>query len=521
MQAPSAIASREAGLAQLAERLSCKEEVVGSNPTLGSAALPSAPMRGTTDSVTVVRFDDRMGEVDALMWAMEADPVLRSTVIALALLDGPPDRERLTARVRRSVEEIPRLHQVAVEHFGGTPRWVRAEEIDLGYHLRFCRRPDWSDRGLLGLVDEIAAIPFDRSRPLWQHTVVEDLPGGGAALVVKVHHSLTDGVGGMEIAAGLLFDLEADEPPPPPAPAPAVDPGPDKGRAGRVTRLAREARRQLRRLVALARGVVRLALRPSEVLRSAATAAGSALRAVSPFSGALSPLLLGRSSQRRYHEFPVALDRLRDAARMADARVNDAFLAALAGGLGRYHRRHRVSVDALRVTMPINTRAAGDDMVAGNRHAPSRFPLPVGEPDPVLRMQAIARQVTAERAEPALRFAEAFAGLLRRLPAALRLRLFGGMLKGVDVLASNVAGVTFPLYLAGARIAGLVAFGPPLGAALNVTLLSYLDRASIGVVTDTRAVPDPEVLLACLKEGFEEVLDVGRTPPPQAPTWRT
>src|SRR5687768_7160726 len=114
-----------------------------------------------------MRFDDRMGEVDALMWAMEADPVLRSTVIAVALLDGPPDRDRLTARVQRSVEEIPRLHQVAVERFGGTPRWVRAPEIDLGYHLRFCRRPgDGTQAGLLALIDQLAAVPFDRSRPL-------------------------------------------------------------------------------------------------------------------------------------------------------------------------------------------------------------------------------------------------------------------------------------------------------------------------------------------------------------------
>ena len=456
-----------------------------------------------------MRFDDRMGEVDALMWAMEADPVLRSTVIAVALLDGPPDRARLTARVQRSVEEIPRLHQVAVDRFGGTPRWVPATDIDLGYHLRFCRRPgDGTQAGLLALVDQLAAVPFDRSRPLWQHTVVEDLSDGRAALVVKVHHSLTDGVGGMEMAAGLLFDLEADEPTPAPVPA-ATTGGPvpvERRRPASGPWLAHESRRQGARVVALGRGVGRLVRRPVAVLRTATTAAGSALRAVSPFSGALSPLLLGRSSERRYHEFPVALDALRTAARGADARVNDAFLAAVAGGLGRYHDRHHQPVDALRITMPISTRASGDEVVAGNRHAPSRFALPVGEADPVLRMQSIARRVTAERAEPALRFAEAFAGLLRRLPASLRLRLFGGMLKGVDVLASNVAGVTFPLYLAGARIAGLVAFGPPLGAALNVTLLSYLDRASIGVVTDTRAIPDPDVLVACLQEGFAEVL---------------
>ena len=52
------------------------------------------------------------------------------------------------------------------------------------------------------------------------------------------------------------------------------------------------------------------------------------------------------------------------------------------------------------------------------------------------------------------------------------------------------------------------AFAPPTGAAVNIAFLSHVDTACIGVVCDSAAVPDEDVLLACLVEGFDEVLQV-------------
>jgi hypothetical protein len=83
------------------------------------------------------------------------------------------------------------------------------------------------------------------------------------------------------------------------------------------------------------------------------------------------------------------------------------------------------------------------------------------------------------------------------------------MLRGVDVVTSNVPGVPIPVYLAGARMEAQFPFGPMAGAATNITLLSYLDEAQIGVNTDPAAFPDPEVLHECLEEGFAEVLKTG------------
>ena len=110
------------------------------------------------------------------------------------------------------------------------------------------------------------------------------------------------------------------------------------------------------------------------------------------------------------------------------------------------------------------------------------------------------------RAEPALRMTSALAGTLNRLPTSTTTALFGGMLKCVDFVATNVPGAPVPVYTGGARIDRMYAFAPTAGAAVNVSLISHCDTCCVGVVVDTTAVPDAAVLVDCLRLGFEEML---------------
>jgi diacylglycerol O-acyltransferase len=84
------------------------------------------------------------------------------------------------------------------------------------------------------------------------------------------------------------------------------------------------------------------------------------------------------------------------------------------------------------------------------------------------------------------------------------------MLKGVDLVASNVPGAPIPLYTAGAEVTAMYALGPMVGAAANLTLLSYRDDIFVGVNVDPAAVPDPEVFHQALLDGWDEVLALGR-----------
>jgi hypothetical protein len=151
--------------------------------------------------------------------------------------------------------------------------------------------------------------------------------------------------------------------------------------------------------------------------------------------------------------------------------------------------------------MPISIRTA-DDGVAGNRITLVRFEVPVGTEDPRARMVAIDEAVARQRRDPALPFSGLVAAVLNLLPPPVT----GGMLKHVDFLASNVPGFEEPVYVGGALVEAFYGLGPTIGAAANITLMSYRGTAHIGVTTDSGAIPDPDAFLACLRDGFDEVL---------------
>jgi hypothetical protein len=96
--------------------------------------------------------------------------------------------------------------------------------------------------------------------------------------------------------------------------------------------------------------------------------------------------------------------------------------------------------------------------------------------------------------------------LLNRLPRRVATALFGSMLKGADFITSNVPGSPFPLYLCGAEVQELYAFGPLSGSAANLVLVSHCGTCFVGVNTDTRAIPDTAGFAADLRAGFDEIL---------------
>jgi WS/DGAT/MGAT family acyltransferase len=456
-----------------------------------------------------------MRNSDAFSWYMERDPALRSTIVAVLGLDEAPDRERLTARAHRFTAELPMFRQRVVEPPWrlATPRWVVDGGFDLSWHLRWQPLPDWD--AVMELARRDAMTAFDTAHPLWKVTVVEGLPEGKAAVVMKLHHSLTDGVGGMELALR-LFDLErdADEPPMPEPPDPEVLDGFDLVREALVDDVRKVVGAGWRAASHALPAVTGAVRSPVRTLRQATDLAASVLRTVQPVRHAGSPLMTDRELGRHLGSIEAPTAALRAAAKASGGTLNDAFMAAVAGGLMRYHDHHDVPLDRLRVTLPINIRTP-DDPIGGNRITLQRFDLPTTEPDVVARMRTIHDICHRAMAEPAVPHTDAIAGSLNLLPTGV----VGSMLKHVDVVASNVPGFPFPVYLAGAPVRSYHAYGPTIGASLNVTLISYHETCFMGVTIDTAAVPDVDVLLRCLQAGLDEVVaEAPRRAPARART---
>lgn len=463
-------------------------------------------------------LESRMGVFDAVMWGVETDPLLRSVITVVVFLDRAPDREVLLERMENMTHQVPAMRRRVVGNPVSLvpPRWEDTD-FDMNYHLQFrAATGDRDERSVFGFAEHIAEMDFDRARPLWESYLVEGMADGRAALVVKLHHAITDGVGGVAMAAS-LFDLTDD---PGARPAMEVPELPDDNAADFFSRIsegveysAKAARDQAASVANKGKDIVGKAVTdPMDAVRSGVDFTSSAARLLTPASTPLSPVMRGRSLGVRFALLEMPLDNLKRAGKSNQGTLNDAFMALVAGALGRYHAEHGISLDeapAVRVNMPVNLRPKGAAPAQGNRWVPARFPLPMGPPDPRARIRELSPLLKQARTEPALEISEPIFRVLTSLPRPATTALAGGMMKGTDVAATNVPGPPIPVYMAGAKVDRMVPFAPKGGAAINIALMTYNGIAQFGVNIDTAAIYDADTMIDCLAAEVNEFIALG------------
>jgi WS/DGAT/MGAT family acyltransferase len=289
--------------------------------------------------------------------------------------------------------------------------------------------------------------------------------------------------------------------------------------AAQAARQAVQAPGQVVRQAAAAAELAGRMLRsPARSASDAITFASSLRRVADPATGPASPLLSPRSLAWRFEAAEVPLADLKAAARSAGGSVNDAFLAAVLGGFRRYHEHFSMPVDTIPVAMPISLRTAAD-AAGGNRFAAARFAAPVAEPDPAERMRQVREFVITARAEPAVTAASLLSPALSHLPGPVA-RILGSLTSGNDAQVSNVPGIPYPVYMAGARITRMYPFGPLPGCAAMITLISHDGTCCIGINTDAAAITDPALFRTCLAEGIDEILALRPAQPAARKTGR-
>lgn len=456
-----------------------------------------------------VAFAQRMSEQEALMWALELDPVLRSSFANVTFLDRPIDVARFRARMVEAVAAVPRLRQRVGEP-GRTlapPAWVDDPLFDLDFHVRKVAVPAPGDeRAVLDLAAVLSADPFDRARPLWQFTVVDGLASGRGAMIQKLHHSITDGEGGIRLSASFL-DLERDATEPL---LTAIAP-PQQTSTGSVREsLAAGARLPLDLARQAVTGTVKTLSHPGAAparVGDAVELGRSLLRQLAVTEAARSPLWTQRSLRRRLEVLSIPVSEAKDVAGRLGGTVNDWFVTGATGAAGAYHRALGAPVEELRMAMPVSTRSGtSEGRGDGTNHfAPTRSLVPSGIEDPVRRFDAVQAVLRRNRTERAVGSVDRLAGLLAVLPTPVLTRVARQQVGTVDFTTSNVRGAPFPLYTAGARIDANHPIGPLAGTAFNLTTLSCDGDLDMGCVIDAGAVADPALLRACIVDAFDEL----------------
>lgn len=449
--------------------------------------------------------DERMSGLDTLVWNIERDPRLRSTVTAIFTFENPIAPSDMRYRLDRVSRVVPRMHQRVVNDPLGIapPRWEVDPDFNLGFHFRVTTLGgQGTPRQLHDLAAAISAQTLDKSKPLWEFTLVRGLNDGGCALIIKTHHAVTDGMGAMELMLQ-LFDLESfpgptlSEMPPKPAP-----PAPSAGSI--ESELQYEARQFLGAVSRTIDTAVEAASDPIDAARRLGAALNSARRVLSPVPAPESSVIDGRSLDLNFGSFSVSLDSMRQAGNRVDGTINDAFIAAIALALSDYHRRFDAELDLLRVSVPVSRRVEGDSV--GNHFTPGKIRLDTATDDPDELMRRAHQEVDQLRNEPANALIDPVARLLRFLPAIVSTTIASALFVGIDVAASNVAGSPVPLFLCGQRLSELIPLGPLVGCAANVTMVSYNDAVTVGVNCDPAAINDTEAFIENLKAAFDKVI---------------
>ena len=149
-----------------------------------------------------------LSPIEAIMWRVGQDATLRMTVGALLILETPPATASLIERLSLAAEAAPRLRQRPDDSTGlrSRPVWLDDPDPALEHHVRSLSvASPGSMRQVLDLVALLESIPFDPERSPWDLTLIEGLEDGRAALYVRAHHAITDGLGGIRLL-GLLLD---------------------------------------------------------------------------------------------------------------------------------------------------------------------------------------------------------------------------------------------------------------------------------------------------------------------------
>jgi diacylglycerol O-acyltransferase / wax synthase len=452
------------------------------------------------------RHLDRLTAVDASFLHQEG-PTSHMHVGGVTLLEGPPPpMEEFLEQIRKRVHLVPRYrHKLAYTALdSGRPVWVDDPSFNLEFHVRHTALPapgSWEQ--LRNLTARIFSQALDRSKPLWEMWLIEGLdpemdgPGSHApherfALISKTHHSLIDGIAGVDLAT-VLFDV-AKEPTPLRHSGRAWKPHPEPDTAELVAAGLRGAVRAGAEMVGAAVSALTHPEQTLERARGAAEGIGEIVWAgLNPAPP--TPLNVEIGPHRRFVGIAAQLDDFKLVKNALGGTVNDVVLAVVTGALRSFLIARGVRTEGmeLRALVPVSVRTVGERHEGGNRIVVMRGPLPVYIADPLQRLSFVRHAMDGLKESKQALGAEVIAGAQNFAPPTIlaqasRLnfstRLF-------NLIVTNVPGPQFPLYVLGRRMERVfpVAFLPE-NHALAVAIMSYNGEMNFGLLGDFDALPD-------------------------------
>jgi WS/DGAT/MGAT family acyltransferase len=459
---------------------------------------------------------DRLTSIDASFLHQEGE-ASHMHIGAVLLFEGPaPDFEDYLDHVRGRLHLVPRYRQKLATPPLETGRqlWVDDSTFNLEYHVRHTALPaPGTEEQLFLLASRIVSQQLDRSKPLWENWLVEGLADGRFALISKTHHSLVDGVAGVDLAS-VLFDVERT---PKPQPSEELEPWRPLGEPSGAEMVVAGLRGMVNTTASLVTRAIGAASRPSTslaLLRDAAEGIGELVWAgLNPAPE--TPLNVPIGPHRRFAVVRQQLSEFKEVKDALGGTVNDVVLTVVSGALADWLRSRGMRTEGLemRALVPVSVRTEAQKNTLGNQITVMRGPLPVYIDEPVARLRFVRRAMDGLKESKQAVGAATLAAVNNLAPPtvlaqASRLnfstRLF-------NLIVTNIPGPQVPLYVLGRELEDLfpVAFLPE-NHALAIAIMSYNGGLDFGLLGDYDALPDIDVIAEGISASLAELLAVAR-----------
>ena len=418
-------------------------------------------------------------------------------------------------------------HSQAVKPFNYKLKWLGKDiaaweivEPDMRNHIRHIELPaPGSMQQFYETVSFLNAGLLDRGHPLWECYIIDGIDNGRLAVMIKVHHALIDGEGGLRVMRNFLSD----------SPRNKTLAGPWMAlESGDKPRRSRPSVSQIQRLQSMLRGLTKL---PGDVI-----GVGSDVLDLGVQSLNLKPRMASlpftarhtlfnntaKSAARAYANTELPLADVKAVAKASDTSVNDVVMTVIDDALHHYLREHRAPTDrALVAFMPMSLR---DESGGGGGNQVSAELIPMGAPEASLseRLRQINRATTnakdkGRRMQTTSR--QVYALLLAGSMTVSDTLPWFGKAPSANLVISNMKGPAGQLYLAGAPLVEFLGLPilPP-GAGLNVTFASVNKDIGIAIGAAPEAVNEPFRLAELIEQAFHQLqADAGTTASTTAP----
>ena len=453
---------------------------------------------------------ERMSPVDTT-WLRMDRPNNPMVIVGVIKLTGPVDPTDLEHVLVERLLAYRRFGQKA-EHRPGGMWWVDDRHFDASRHIHHVRLPGaGGDAELERFVGELAATPLDHSIPLWQYHIVEGFEGG-AAVVVRIHHAIADGIALIGVMLSLTDDLHGlDEP------AAHWTSKAENGHGDFWASLFAPISQAMRVGAKLSGRVLKksnsLVSRPAKALGLVRDGANivSELAGLLFMSSDTKTSLKGvpYGVKKVAWTDPLPLDEVKAVSHALGCSVNDVLMSCVAGAINAYlasqgEKTRKVEVRAL---IPVNLRAPGRHQDLGNEFGIVTLVLPVGIDDPMERLAEVRRRMDELKKSYQAAVTYGLLAVLGYTPKQAQDALFGLLLSRATAVMTNVPGPQMPLRIAGAEISQLMFWVPQSGdIGIGVSILSYNGQVQFGLITDAALVPEPRRIIGEFAPQFERLL---------------